>query len=171
VSRGERFLLEEVDHRAVLAVHQDEAAVVGRPPHRLEDRRVVDHPGARIGHEHLETRGAVRDQVVQGREVLIGQIDDDLVEAPIHDGLALGATGPLLVGHAGVLPLVLHREVDDARRPADRGGDRPRLEVVRRHRPFQRRVEVRVRVDATGQHELAARVDDPRVDVGERPDR
>ena len=47
-----------------------------------------------------------------------------------------------------------------------RGGDRAGLEVVGRRRPAERHVEVRVRVDAAGDHELAGRVDDGRVDRG-----
>ena len=57
------------------------------------------------------------------------------------------------------LAAVLDREVDDRRRAAERGGDRAGLEVVGRRRAAERHVEVRVDVDAAGQHVLARRVD------------
>src|SRR5581483_154729 len=54
----------------------------------------------------------------------------------------------------------LDHEVDVAGRAAERGGDLAGLDVVDRHGPAERHVEVRVRVDAARQHVLAGRVDD-----------
>ena len=58
-----------------------------------------------------------------------------------------------------VCAALLDREVDDRRRAAERRGDRAGLEVVGRRRAAERHVEVRVDVDAAGDHVLARRVD------------
>ena len=57
------------------------------------------------------------------------------------------------------LAAVLDREVDDRGRAAERRRARAGLEVVGRRRAAERHVEMRVDVDAAGQHVLAGRVD------------
>ena len=49
-----------VDGDAVLGVHHDEGAVAGGPVHGLEDLPVGGVEHARIGHEELEARDALR---------------------------------------------------------------------------------------------------------------
>jgi hypothetical protein len=68
-----------------------------------------------------------------------------------------------------VWPFVLDREVDDRGGAAEGGGDRPGGEVVGRVGPAERHVEVRVHVDAAGQHVLSGGIDRlVGVNVGER---
>ena len=62
---------------------------------------------------------------------------------------------------ANELPGRLDAEVDVARRAAERGGGLSRRDVVDRHRPAERHVEMRVRVDAAREDVLARGVDDP----------
>jgi hypothetical protein len=53
---GERLLDEDVDGVAVLGVHHDERAGLGGDLHGLEERLVVDHERALVGHEELVGR-------------------------------------------------------------------------------------------------------------------
>src|SRR6266566_4498716 len=53
-SLGERLLNDHVDGAAVFGMHADEAAVFGGLAHGLEDRRVIEHEDARVGHEELK---------------------------------------------------------------------------------------------------------------------
>jgi hypothetical protein len=59
------------------------------------------------------------------------------------------------------LALCTDREVDDARRSPVRGRDGARLEVVPGCRAAERHIEMRVNVDAAGEHVLPLRVNDP----------
>jgi hypothetical protein len=76
------------------------------------------------------------------------------VEAEVDDGVPLGAPHPVVQRVAHRAAAVLDREVHDARRAAERRRDRPRLEVVGGRRAAERHVEVRVDVDAAGDHVL-----------------
>jgi hypothetical protein len=53
VSGGQRLLDEHVDRVAVLGVHHHERARLGGDLHRREERLVVDHQRALVGHEEL----------------------------------------------------------------------------------------------------------------------
>ena len=56
-----------IDDDAVLGVHADQAAGVACHAHRFVNRRVVDEKDSRVGHEELETRHALPDQVLHLR--------------------------------------------------------------------------------------------------------
>ena len=56
---------DHVDRVAVLGVHHDERAGLGGGLHRLEERLVVDHDGALVGHEELV-----------GGDALVGQLGE-----------------------------------------------------------------------------------------------
>ena len=55
---------QHVDRAAVLRVHHDERARLPGLAHGTEDRRVVQHEHAGVGHEELERRDALPDQLV-----------------------------------------------------------------------------------------------------------
>ena len=157
---GERLLDEDVDRVAVLGVHHHERARLRRDLHRPEQRLVVDHQRALVGHEQL-VRG---DPLVRERRQLLeratlAQIGDRDVEAVVDDRLpvALGVPGGERVGER--LTRALDAEVDVARRAAERGRGLSGRDVVDRHRPAERHVEMRVRIDGTREHELPGRVD------------
>ena len=160
VARCKRLLHEHVDHVAVLGVHHHERARLRRDLHRAEERLVVDHQRALVGHEELVRRDPL---VGQRRELLeraaVLQVGDRHVVAHVDHLLAFGLRAPLVDRVAERRALRLDDEVDVAGRPAERGGRLARLDVVDRHRPAERHVEMRVRVDAARQHVLAARVD------------
>ena len=164
---GERLLHEDVDRVAVLGVHHHERAGLGGDLHRAEERLVVDHERALVGHEELVRGDAL---LRQARELLerpaLAQVGHRDVEAHVDDllPLALAVPGVERLGERAAGRL--DAEVDVARRPTERRRRLPRGDVVDRGRAAERHVEMRVRVDAARQDVLARRVDDAiRVDV------
>ncbi len=114
VAASERLRHEDVDGDAVLGVHHDHGARLGRVLHGPQDLAVVgvQHPG--VGHEQLEAGDAlVVDQVGHRLQRLVVDTADDLVEAVVDRAVArrlLVPHGELIVdAEAGVL----HGEVDD----------------------------------------------------------
>ena len=155
------LLDDDVDRVAVLGVHHHEPARLVRGLHHLEERLVVDHHGALVGHEELVRGDAL---VRQLREILeraaLLQIGDGDVEADVdHRRAPL----ELLVVRRERLgerhPGRLDTEVDQRRRAAERGRGRAGGEVVAGRRPAEEHLDVRVRVDRAGHHELSGRVD------------
>ncbi len=61
LARGQRLRHEHVDRDAVLGVHHDHRAVVGRPGHGPQDLPVGRVEHARVGHEQLEAGDALPD--------------------------------------------------------------------------------------------------------------
>jgi hypothetical protein len=112
---------QDVDRSAVLGVHHDQRARLGRPLHRLEDRPVVQHEHARVRHEELERRDAFADQRVHLLEDLVVHLTDDHVEAVVDGGL-LRLLVPSVQAGAEALAVVLQREIDDRGRAPERGG-------------------------------------------------
>ena len=167
VPGGECLLDQNVDRIAVLRMHHDERAGVGGDLHRAEERLVVDHERALVGHEELVRGDAL---LGQSRELLerpaLAQVGHRDVEAHVDDllPLTLAVPGVERVGERAARGL--DAEVDVAGRPAERRRRLPRGDVVDRGRPAERHVEMRVRVDAPRQDVLARRVDDAiRIDV------
>ncbi len=160
VPRGERLLDEDVDDVAVLGVHHHERAGLRRDLHRAEERLVVDHERALVGHEELVRGDAL---VRQRRELLeraaLREIGDRHVVAHVDHLLAVRLRAPVLERLRERLSLALDDEVDVAGRAAERGRRLAGLDVVDRRRPAERHVEVRVRVDAAGKHVLPGCVD------------
>ena len=97
---------------------------------------------------------------------VVGDVAHDHVEAVVDDGVALGLGVPRVEAGAQALALRLDREVDDARRPAERRRARPRLERVLGERAAERQLHVRVDVDRARDDVPARRVDGL---VGRRP--
>ena len=160
LSLAQRLLDEQVDDAAVLGVHADEAAVLPRAPQRAEDGRVVHHEDAGVGHEQLEAGEAlVFDHRVHVAELRVLQLGDDHVERIVGDRFSGGLFHPRVERMAHRAAAILDREVDQARRPAERGGDRAGLEVVGRRGAAERHVEMRMNVDAARQDVLSRGVD------------
>ena len=90
---------------------------------------------------------------------LIGQLRDDHVETVIDDRLALRLLHPRFPRVVQGLAAVLDREIDDRCRAPEGRGPGASLEIVGGRRAAKRHVEVRVDVDAPGQHVLAHGVD------------
>ncbi len=160
LSLRERPLHENVDDPAVLGVHADRAAVLPRAEESAEDRRVVEHEDAGVGHEELEGGHALRDERVHLPLDGVVQVGDDHVEAVVDRRLAVRLRPPRVERVTERLPAVLDREVDDGGRAAVRRGDRARLEVVGGRRAPERHVEVGVDVDPAGEDVLALSFDD-----------
>ena len=151
---------EHVDRVAVLGVHHHERARLGGDLHRPEERLVVDHQRALVGHEELVRGDALRGQ---RRELLeraaVDEVGDRDVEPVVDDRLALALLVPAGERLGERLALTLDAEVDVARRAAERRGGLPRGDVVDRDGAPERHVEMRVRVDRARKHELAGGVD------------
>ena len=90
----------------------------------------------------------------------LGRVGEDHVEGVV-DHRALAGEAVIVLDHLRQVHAdVLGGERDHRRGAAERGRDRGALEGVGVHHPGGRELlDVAVRVDAAGQHELAARVD------------
>src|SRR5688572_2072917 len=157
----DRVLDDHVDGVAVLGVHHHEAAGLSRDLHRLEERLVVDHDGALVRHEQLVRGdalvGQLRERVEAAAALDVGDAD---VEADVDDGLAALDLLEVVVERLGERSARrLHAEVDERRRPPERGGDGARREVVARRRATEEHLDVSVWVDRAGEHVLPGGVD------------
>jgi hypothetical protein len=136
---------EDVDRVAVLGVHHHERARVRGGLHDAEERLVVDHDRALVGHEELVARDAL---VGHARQLLkrpsLLEVGDRQVEADVDDrlrGLDLPVPGLERLGER--LALGLDAEVDVTGRRRTRrdraGGSRRTRSCPEGH------VQVRVR--------------------------
>ncbi len=159
-SFGERLLDDDVDGAAVFRMHADEAVVLGRLAHGLEDRSVIEHENAGIGHEELEAGNAFTDELAHLLELRGAEIGDDAVEGVVRNGLVVGFLHPGVEGLAERLPFVLNGEVDERGGAAEGCGDGAGLEVVRAGGAAEGHVEMRVDVDAAGDQQHARGIED-----------
>ena len=160
VSFRQRLLDEHVDHIAVLGVHHHERARLGRDLHRPEERLVVDHQCALVGHEELVGGDAL---VGQGGELLeraaLPEIGDRHVVSHVDHLLAVRLRAPVVDRVGEGRAVRLDDEVDVARRAAEGSRGLPRLDVVDRYCPAERHVEMRVGIDTAGKHVLPGCID------------
>ena len=152
---------DDVDRQAVLGVHEDQAAVLGRLLHGTEDRAVVAEEDAGVGGEELEVGHALLNEGVHLGEGRIGDVAHDHVEAVVDRRLALGLGVPRVEALAQRLALALDGEVDDRRRAAEGRRASPGLERVLGEGPAERQLHVGVHVDRARDDPLAVRVDRP----------
>ena len=161
VAGGQRFGDEHFDRVAVLGMHHHERAGLRRDLHGAEERLVVDHQRVLVGHEELVGRDAVL--LGQARELVeraaLSQVGDGDVEAVVDQRLPFALLVPGGERVAEGLAVALDAEVDVGRRAAERGGRVARREVVDRRLAAPRHREMCVRVDASRQDVLPARVD------------
>ena len=113
---------QHVDSDAVLGVHGDQGAVVGRLLHSPEDLAVVAVEDARVGHEELEACDALAHQGVHLLECRFVDAAQDHVKGVVDGTLALGLRLPCLEAVPDVLSGFLHGEVDDGGRASPGGG-------------------------------------------------
>ena len=85
---GQRALHEHVDRAAIFRVHADHASVLGRLQHGAENRGVIEHEHARIGHEQFERRHAFAHERAHFLELRAAKFRNDAVEGVIGYGLA-----------------------------------------------------------------------------------
>src|SRR5882724_632268 len=164
LSFGEGLLNDDVDGAAIFRVHADEAAVFGGLAHSLEDRGIIEHEDARVGHEELEAGDAFADELAHFFKLRGAELGDDAVKGVVGDGLVVGFLHPGVERLAEGLALVLDGEVDEGGGAAESGGDSAGLEIVGAGGAAEGHVEVRVDVDAPRNDKHAGRVKDaPRV--------
>ena len=174
VARGQRLLHHHVNHRPVLRVHAHQRAQLGCPLHQLEDRRVVHHQHIGIRHEDLEAGDSFGDHrvhIVQPR-IVRAQVCDRHMQGVVDAGLALGLGAPCLEGLGHRMAHGLQDEVDHRCCPANGGSARSPLVIVRAHRSAEGHVQMRVHIDAAGQHQHSRRINyrvSRRVDLQRNP--
>ena len=156
VARGQSLLHQHVDRVAVLGMHHQRARL-GGDLHDAEERLVVDHQRALVGHEELVARDPL---VGQRRELLeraaLLQVGDRHVVAHVDHLLAVRFAFHSSKARRTTVPCGWMMKSTMRRRSAERRGGLARRDVVDRDRAAERHVEMRVRVDAAGQ-DVAAR--------------
>ncbi len=146
----DRLLPQHIDGDAVLGVHHDRRAVLGRLLHRPEDLAVVRVEDAGVGHEQLEAGDPLVDDRLHLLEGRVVDVADDHVEAVVDGAVARGFLHPVLEAAPNRLPLDLDREVDHRGRASVSGGARPGLEVVGDVGTTERQLKMGVDVDSAG---------------------
>ncbi len=158
-SFGESLLDDDVDGAAVFGVHADQAGVFGGLAHGFEDRGVVEHEDAGVGHEKFEAGDAFADEVGHFFELRAAEVGDDAVEGVVDGGFVVSFGHPGVEGVAESLAFVLDGEIDERRGAAEGCGDRAGLEIVGAGGAAEGHVEVGVDVDAAGEEEEVGGVD------------
>jgi hypothetical protein len=150
---------EDVDHIAVFAVNHRQQAMLPAATHDLEDLTVLEAEPAVVGGEDLERRdpfvGQAADLVEHGG-VHAGDVH---MKGEIDGGLGVGLGVPLVDPSAQRARGGGGHEVDDSGCAAEGSRLVAGVVVVRRDRLEHREVEMRVRVDPTGEEKLASDVD------------
>jgi hypothetical protein len=93
-------------------VDADQAAVLRCLVHGAEDRCVVYHQHAGIGHKQLETGNAPSDQPAHFLERRVAEIGDDAMKRIVDRSLAVGLLHPGLKSLPQALALLLDAEID-----------------------------------------------------------
>ena len=161
LARALQAIGEEADGVVVLGVHHDERAGLARHAHDVEHFQVGQRQPL-VGHEHLERGVAVVDQRRQLlAEHALGRVGDDEMERDVDVAMAVGL-GVIMLHHlAQAFALLLHGERQHHGVAAERGGAGAGGEVVGHDDAGAGRLgDVDVAVDAAGQHQQAARIDD-----------
>jgi len=155
---GQRLTNHHVDHAAVLGVHANERAVLGRLLQGTKNSGVIHHKHVGVRHEELEAGYAFAHHVVHVFQACFGKIGDNHVQAIIDArlGLRLFPPGVERIAHLGAAGL--DGKVDDGCGAADGRRAGAGFEIVARCGTTERHVEVRVRVDAARQQQHAGGV-------------
>jgi hypothetical protein len=161
-SFGEGLLDDYVDGAAVFRMHADEAVVFGGLAHGFEDRGVIEHEDAGVGHEELEASDAFADELAHFFELRGAKVGDDAVEGVVGHRFVVGFFHPGIEGLAERVAFVLDGEVDERGGAAKSGGDGAGLEIVGAGGAAKGHVEMGVDVDAAGDHQAAGGVDNAR---------
>ena len=133
--------------------------MLGGLQHGAENRGVVQHEHAGIGHEQFERRDAFADQSAHFLELRVAKFRDDAVKGVVGHGLAVGFFHPGVERVAQGLALVLNREIDQRGRAAEGRGARAGLEIVGAGGAAERHIQMRVHVDPAGNDDAALGVE------------
>ncbi len=139
-------------------MHANQRAILRRLPHRLEDRRVVDHQHVGVSHEQFEAGHALAHHVVHVFEACVAEVGHDHVQPVVDAGLALGLLPPRIERRAHLRPARLDGKIDNRRRPANCGRACPGLKIIGGVRPAERHVEMGMRIDAARQHQQSGSI-------------
>ena len=134
-------------------------AVIARFLQGAEQARIVDLQAAFVGHQRLDAAYAFVEQrrnLVDNGVVPFHQIG---VVGVIDHGLVGSLTVPRLNALAQRLALVGDRKIDVSGRAAEGRGLMAGVEIVGRFRHADRQLQMRVHVNATGQHIAIGRID------------
>ena len=154
------LLHEVVDHVAVGGVYDHHAAVLLHLLHQAHHLAVVDHERTLVRHEGLEAGDALLlDHLAHLLARVVVEIGDSHVEAEVAEEVAFHAALPAFQCMPQALALCLKDEVDDGGGTAVQRGERAGLVVIAAEGAHEGHVQVYVRIDAAGQHELAFRID------------
>ena len=157
---GDGLLDQHLDHRAVLGMDADHAALSPGDPHRSEQGAVVHHQHSRIGREQLEARHPLPvDERLHVGERLAGDVENDHVGGDVH-ARALRPAVPVVESRAQTLPTGLVGEVHESGGAAEGGRPGSSSERVDRAGGTEIPIEMRVNVDPPGQHQQTAGVVD-----------
>ena len=81
---SESFFYQRIDSKTVLAVEHNEATDLRTPTHCPEDGTVIEHPRVRVGHNQLEAGDTLSYQTVQGGEILVREVGQDLMKGVVR---------------------------------------------------------------------------------------
>jgi len=158
-SAGEEFFLQLGDERFVFAVGGDDDAEFLGEFERLPQFGVIDAEGSFVGEEDFEAADALFDDFAQ----LFGRFRVETrhahVEGVIAAGFAFGFGEPRGKSFGGRHVARGTDHFENRGGPADQGRFGSRLVVVLRARAHEGQVDVRVRVDETGEDMLPLGVD------------
>lgn len=151
---------DPIDDVAVLRMHAYLAADPTRTAQHIVELPVVQHQSATVGHEHFQTAYTLGPDLGEFVDRAVVQVGDAHVH-PVVDGCLSFRLLPVQLERVSQsAPGDLHGEVDDGRGTAHCGSDRARGKVIGRRSAHERRVQVGVHVDPTGQHHETGAVDD-----------
>ncbi len=100
-------------------------------PENLEKGSIVDHEGAFVSQESLETGDAFSDSLRDFVEDLLGQVTDGNVETIVGNCLSSGLSLPCIESLFEGLPFALDGEIHYARRAPMSRCNGTRLKVIR----------------------------------------
>ena len=145
------LLGQNLNDRSVLRMHADHGVVCTGNPHCLEQRPIIDHQHAGIGHEQLEACDTLAiDQRLHVGEALRVDVEEDHVGPDIDAGVGAAAV-PVLEPDERALAAVLVAKVDYGRRAAKGSRLGSCGECVDRARCAELPIEMRVHIDPARQ--------------------
>ena len=152
--------VRHLNDRSILRMHAYHGVVGAGNPHRLEQRPVVDHEHAGIGHEQLEAAHSLAiDQRLHVGEALRVDVEQDHVCPDIDAGVGPAAV-PVLEPDERALAAVLVAEIDHRRGAAKRRGLGSCGKCVDGARCAELPIEMRVHIDPARQHQQSRGVMD-----------
>ena len=158
---------QRIDHTGVFAVHPGNTAKLLQLLQRLEHCLVADHHGG-IGHVHFEGADTLLEHFRKlGNDAFIPIVNGH-VEAVVARGAAVCLLVPQVKTVLQRFALVRAGEVNDHGRAAAQRGASAGIKIVGRRGVAHVEVKVGMRVDETGEEQLAADIDKLGLGTGQR---